>query len=183
MIVTDNFQHNMNKYGYGIFILPVISLLMSIGLTIILLRDVYTFFKLKHASQNDILNNYIEVICDFNVDNILSLNNLYINQDNLIKRLYEMLDLNSTNLTKIEFTNKDEFAYINDVCDDDQIKFIKKQAQHTKLSLKELQLILKDYVDIVEKNYSMKENEFVNQLKISNSNDIFNEIQHKKGDN
>lgn len=146
--------------------------------------DILSYIKnvssVKNLSDYECMEKYFfhEYRIDLNRD-ILSFNDLLIDNNNQIKRKYELLDVDSTNLNAIEFQQLNQFNDIDGILNKDQIKLIQRKAQHTELSLDKLYSILKNYVIVVEDNYKKKNIETINSLQISDSVDIYTKFENK----
>lgn len=175
-----NIKHREFSFEILLFF-PIVSLICStLGFFSAYLFYLTWLNTLKSKNREELLNLYLNYKYNFDLSAIYALNNLRANDEMLVKRRYELLDFDSKDTISIQFKDDNQFKSINHYYDDEsKINYIKKQAQHTKLSLKELQDLLKYYVMIVQQNKDNFDQESMNHLKISNNDDLYQIIEKK----
>lgn len=163
-----------------IFALLIILAMILAGL-LIYYKNMRILMKIK--SKHEILKKYLIYKDVIDLDKVLKLNDLYINKDNQVKRLYEFLYFDSINLKDIEYLNMNDYDNLKYVIKNQhQLEILQQKAKHTELTLKQLQSLLKNYVIIVEDNYKKYNMDKMQSIKISDSVQIYKTIEDKYKD-
>lgn len=162
----------------ALFVTACLTFFFNVFTVVEIISDKEMINEFKQMSREDCLNRYLNSQID-DIKLIKDLNALYINKDNIVKRKYEFLDFDANDLNYLQFTDDiNQFERVSDM-NNDYSQLIIDQSEHTKLDYSDLQMILKNYIEIVKSNSHNKQSELQSNLIISDFSDVYERIMNK----